>query len=102
MLVLFDLTSRLKKKFNCTLYTSNIAAIIICLINNIKIVIRNSENPIYSTYYSENFINSYIIFLKVIFYNLCSCIITNSVGSKNSLKNLYLIRKRLKRFTIHI
>tara|TARA_B100001057_G_scaffold497994_1_gene603702 strand:+ start:512 stop:1630 length:1119 start_codon:yes stop_codon:yes gene_type:complete len=98
MFLLFDLTSKLKKR-NLIVHSmqSNIAAIIICLINNIKIVIRNSEDPIYSTYYSENFISSYIIFfLKVIFYNLCSCIITNSEGSNNSLKKFVFNKKKIR------
>ena len=36
------------------------------------------------------------ISLKVIFYNLCSCIITNSVGSKNSLKKFVFNKKKIK------
>ena len=91
------LISKLKKN-NLIVHSmqSNIAAILVCLFKNTKIVIRNSEDPIYSTYYSENFISSYIIFfLKIIFYNLCSCIITNSVGSKNSLKKIVFNKKKI-------
>ena len=98
MFILFSLTSKLNKK-NLIVHSmqSNIAAIFICLINNIKIVIRNSEDPIYSTYYSENYISSYIIFfLKIVFYNLCSCIITNSMGSKNSLKKFVFNKEKIK------
>tara|TARA_B100001175_G_scaffold296818_1_gene286047 strand:- start:7 stop:1125 length:1119 start_codon:yes stop_codon:yes gene_type:complete len=91
------LISKLKKN-NLIVHSmqSNIAAILVCLFKNTKIVIRNSEDPIYSTYYSENFISSYIIFfLKIIFYNLCSCIITNSVGSKNSLKKIVFNKQKI-------
>ena len=98
MFILFSLTSKLNKK-NLIVHSmqSNIAAIFICLINNIKIVIRNSEDPIYSTYYSENYISSYIIFfLKIVFYNLCSCIVTNSIGSKNSLKKFVFNKEKIK------
>ena len=43
---------------------SNIAAIIVCLIANVKIVIRNSEDPIYSTIYAENKLVFFYIFFK--------------------------------------
>lgn len=76
---------------------SNIAAIIICFINNIKIVIRNSEDPISSTIYSENLIiSSIIFFFKILFYNLCDGIITNSKGSKNSIEKFVLNNKKIK------
>ena len=76
---------------------SNIAAIIVCLLNNTKIVIRNSEDPISSTIYSENVFISYcVFFLKIIFYNLCDGIITNSKGSKSSIEKFVFNKKKIK------
>ena len=94
MAILFKLIKKNKKK-NLIIHSmqSNVAAIIICLILRVKIVIRNSEDPIYSTIYSENKVFSYLFFLsKIVFYNLCDGIITNSIGSGRSLK-LFLLNK---------
>ena len=97
MLVLFSLIKKLKKK-NLIVHSmqSNIAAIIVCLIANVKIVIRNSEDPIYSTIYAENkLVSFFIFFLKIIFYNFCDCIITNSHGSCKSLKKIVINRNKI-------
>ncbi len=97
MFLLFKLIKRLKKK-NLVVHSmqSNIAAIIVCFIANVKIVIRNSEDPIYSTIYSENKIFSFFIFfLKIVFYNLCDCIVTNSYGSKKSLTKIVLNKNKI-------
>ena len=96
--VFFKLISKLKKK-NLIIHSmqSNVVAILVCIIQRVKIVIRNSEDPIYSTFYSEKKIISYIIFLsKIIFYNFCSSIITNSKGSKNSLEKFVFNKNNIK------
>lgn len=73
---------------------SNIAAIVICLLKKIKIVIRNSENPIYSTIHAENKIVAIITFImKLLFYNFSNGIITNSKGSLKSL-NFFVFNKK--------
>ena len=63
--ILKYLTRKLRKQ-NLIVHSmqSNIAAIIVCLLNNTKIVIRNSEDPISSTIYSENVFISYCVFFK--------------------------------------
>ena len=96
--ILNDLITKLKKK-RLIIHSmqSNIAAILVCLIRNVKIVIRNSEDPIYSTVHAENRLVSLLVFfLKLIFYNLCSGIITNSNGSKNSLSKFVVNNKKIK------
>jgi glycosyltransferase involved in cell wall biosynthesis len=76
---------------------SNIAAIIICILKKRKIIIRNSENPIYSALNSENKLTaSIVIFLKLIFYNFCDGVITNSLGSAKSLKLFFFNKKKIK------
>ncbi len=95
---LYYLILKFKKK-NLIVHSmqSNIAAIIICLILNVKIIIRNSEDPIYSTIHAENFIISSLMFvLKIFFYNLCDGIITNSLGSKLSLEKIVFRKNKIK------
>lgn len=96
--IFYKLISKFKKK-NLVIHSmqSNVIAILVCIIQRVKIVIRNSEDPIYSTLYSEKKIISYIIFLsKIIFYNLCSFIITNSKGSKNSLEKFVFNKNKIR------
>ena len=74
---------------------SSILPIIACKLSGHKIVVRNAEDPIYATIYSENKLMSYLIlFLKLIFYNFSNGIITNSKGSKISLKK-FLFNKNI-------
>ena len=69
-------------------------AIIISKILSFKIIVRNAEDPIYSSLYAENKIQSFIVLLvKIFVYNFADKIITNSVGSGESLKKI-LIRNR--------
>ena len=94
-----------KKKFNENVIVhsmqSNIAAIIACIFTRTTIIIRNSENPIYSAINSENkFYGLIVIFLKCVFYNFSNGAITNSLGSAKSLGFFFLIRKKLKQFII--
>ena len=87
MFVLTSLLKRLKEKVIIHSMQSNVAAIIVCIFKRKKIIIRNSENPIYSTINSENNFFGFITFcLKLIFYNFADGIITNSKGSANSLR----------------
>ncbi len=75
---------------------SNFIPILIAKILKIKIIIRNSEDPIESIKYSENKLTSYLIFLlRFIFYNLSDKIITNSKGSSDSIKK-FLLTKNIK------
>ena len=76
---------------------SNIAAIIMCLLHKKKIIIRNSEDAVYSTIYSENLFFSFIVFLlKILFYNFADKAITNSIGSKKSLEYFFLNKDKIK------
>ena len=75
---------------------SHIFAILISKILNFKIVIRNSEDIIASTIYSENYFKSFFVFLvKIFFYNFATKIITNSNKSFNSLKKIIFFKKKL-------
>ena len=87
MLVLISLLKKFKDKVIVHSMQSNVAAIIACIIKHKKIVIRNSENPIYSTINSENNFFGFIAFsLKLLFYNFADGIVTNSKGSASSLE----------------
>ena len=58
---------------------SSYLPILISKMKKFKIVIRNSEDPIASTKFSENKVWSYSIFiLRYFFYNFADLIITNS------------------------
>jgi len=97
MITLFKLLNSVKHNLVVHSMQSNIAAIIICLIKNVKIVIRNSEDPISSTFHSENlFTSTFVFFLKFIFYNLCDSIITNSEGSRKSLGYFVINKNKIK------
>jgi glycosyltransferase involved in cell wall biosynthesis len=79
---------------------SNIAAILVCLFKRKRIVIRNSEDPLYSAIYSENkFFALVVLILKFLTYNFADKIITNSLGSKKNL-NFFVLNKK-KIFTIY-
>ena len=96
MIKLYQLLKELDKNTIVHSMQSNIAAIIVCAILKKKIVIRNSENPIYSTLHSENiFFSSIVFILKLIFYNFADGIITNSKGSANSLKYFVFSKNKI-------
>jgi glycosyltransferase involved in cell wall biosynthesis len=76
---------------------NNVAAIIIAILKRKKIIIRNSENPIYSTLNSENyFFGIFTFFLKFLFYNFADGIVTNSKGSAQSLKYFVINKNKIK------
>ena len=71
-------------------------AIIVSKFFGFKIVVRNAEDAISSTFFAENRIQSSIIlFLKIILYNLSDKIISNSKGSGNSLKKIFINKKKI-------
>lgn len=75
---------------------SNVAAIIAGIFKGNKVIIRNSENPIYSFLYSEGKLFSLIsLLLKYFFYNFADGIITNSKGSKKSLESFIFNKKKI-------
>ena len=97
MIKLSCLLNKLNKKTIVHSMQSNIAAIIICFFRNIKVVIRNSENPIYSTLNTENkFFGFITFFMKLFFYNFSNGIITNSKGSAKSLSFFVFNKKKIK------
>jgi|TARA_B110000444_G_scaffold182404_1_gene171297 glycosyltransferase involved in cell wall biosynthesis len=97
MIVLYKYLSKNKKKYLIHSMQSNVAAIIVSIFKRNKIIIRNSENPIYSFFYSESKFSSFIsLLLKYIFYNFADGIITNSNGSKKSLKRFLFNKKKIK------
>lgn len=96
MVALFNLIQQIKSNLVIHSMQSNVAAALICFTLRKKIIIRNSEDPIYSTVYSENKFLSYLVFiLKIITYNFVSGIITNSKGSKNSLEKFVLNKEKI-------
>ena len=72
---------------------SSMISIIISKLYKTKIIARNSEDPISSTIYADNYFTSILVFfLRFIIYNFADGILTNSSGSKKSLE-LFLINK---------
>ena len=68
-------------------------AIIVSKFLGFKIVVRNAEDALSSTIYAENkILSSIVLVLKILLYNFSDKIITNSIGSGNSLKKI-LIQK---------
>ena len=96
MFVLISLLKKLNGKTVVHSMQSNVAAIIACMFKRTKIIIRNSENPIYSTINTENkFFGWLVFFLKLLFYNFADGIVTNSKGSANSLKYFVFNNKKI-------
>jgi glycosyltransferase involved in cell wall biosynthesis len=75
---------------------SSVISIILSRLHGFKIVVRNAEDPIYSIIYDKNkFLSSITFLLKIIFYNFSNGIITNSNGSKKSLRKILPFYKNL-------
>ena len=71
-------------------------AIIVSKFFGFKIIVRNAEDAVSSTFFAENRIQSSIIlFLKIILYNLSDKIISNSKGSGNSLKKIFVNKNKI-------
>ena len=88
-------TIKNNKKENTVVFSmqSSMVSILVSKFYKTKIIARNSEDPISSTIYADNYITSIIVFfLRFIIYNFADGILTNSYGSRNSLK-LFLINK---------
>jgi len=71
-------------------------AIIVTKFLGFKIIVRNAEDALSSTFFAENKFQSLIIlFLKIILYNFSDKIISNSRGSGNSLKKIFIKEKKI-------
>ena len=71
-------------------------AILVSKLLGFKIIVRNAEDAISSTLFAENKFQSLIVlFLKIILYNLSDKIISNSKGSGNSLKKIFIKEKKI-------
>ncbi len=82
-----------KKKTVVFSMQSSMVSILISKFYKTKIVARNSEDPISSTIYADNYFTSIIVFFfRFIIYNFADGILTNSYGSRKSLR-LFLINK---------
>ena len=67
----FNLNSYIKKnKKNSIVFSmqSHIPAIIVAKLNNIKISIRNSEEPLGATFYADNKISAFFVLILKIFF----------------------------------
>jgi GalNAc-alpha-(1->4)-GalNAc-alpha-(1->3)-diNAcBac-PP-undecaprenol alpha-1,4-N-acetyl-D-galactosaminyltransferase len=75
---------------------SSSLSILLSKIFKFKIVVRNAEDPIYSTIYAERKLFAlFVLLLKVFTYNFADGIITNSIGSKRSIKKLIFFKKKI-------
>ena len=73
---------------------SSSISILLAKIFGFKIIVRNAEDPIYSTYYADNKVLALIaIVSKFLTYNFANGIITNSIGSKKSLSKFIFSNK---------
>ena len=71
-------------------------AILISKFFKFKIIVRNGEDVLGSTIYSENIIQSLIVLLlKIFLYNFADKIITNSKGSGNSLRKILIKKNKI-------
>jgi len=71
-------------------------AIVIGKFFGFKIIVRNAEDVLGSTIYSENKIQSLIVLMfKLFSYNFADKIITNSKGSGNSIRKILLKKKKI-------
>ena len=89
------------RKTTCLLsFQSNSVAIIFGKILGFKVAIRNSEYPLGSLYNNDdNRLKTILIFAqKIIIYNFANLIISNSIGSKNTIKNFIFNKDKV----IHI
>ena len=76
---------------------SSMVAIIICKIYGIKVIARNSEDPIHSTIHADNYFLALIVFImRFCIYNFANGILTNSLGSKKSLELFIFKKKKVK------
>lgn len=76
---------------------SSMVSIIVCKFFGVKIVARNSEDPIYSTIYADNYLLSiFVFFMRFFIYNFANGILTNSYGSKKSLELFILNKSKIK------
>ena len=75
---------------------SSSISILLSKILGFKIVVRNAEDPIYSTLFADNkFVASIILIFKFMTYSLSDGIITNSVGSKKSMNKLVFSKNKI-------
>ena len=87
--------SNLKNTIVFSLQSSSLS-ILLSKIYKFKVVVRNAEDPIYSTFYAEKKLFAiFVLIFKIFTYNLADGIITNSIGSKKSIKKLIFFRKNV-------
>ena len=96
--VLIDELKKSNKK-NTIVFSlqSSSLSILLSKIFRFKVVVRNAENPIYSTIYAEKKLFAvFVLMLKFFTYNFADGIITNSVGSKRSIMKLIFFKKKVR------
>jgi glycosyltransferase involved in cell wall biosynthesis len=75
---------------------SSSISILLSKIFGFKIVVRNAEDPIYSTFFADNkLVASIILIFKFMTYSLSNGIITNSIGSKKSMNKLVFLKNKI-------
>jgi hypothetical protein len=92
-------TIKNNKKQNTVVFSmqSSMVSILVSKFYKTKIVARNSEDPISSTIYADNYLTSIIVFfLRFIIYNFADGILTNSYGSRKSLKLFLMNKNKIK------
>ncbi|WP_415295276.1 glycosyltransferase [Candidatus Pelagibacter sp. Uisw_113] len=76
---------------------SSSLSIFLSKIFKFKVVVRNAEDPIYSTIYAEKKLFAILVLIfKFLTYNFADGIITNSIGSKKSIKKLIFFKKKVR------
>ena len=97
IITLFTLLKKINNKNSLIVsFQSHILPIIFSKIFKRKIIIRNSEDILDATKYADYKISALFVYLlKIFFYNFSDGIITNSKGSKFSLKK-FLLNKNVK------
>ena len=91
------LFNNLKKNDKILSMQNHLFSIFVSLIKKNKIIIRNSEEIIGATKYSDNIVNACLVFIaKIIFYQFTYKIIALSRLSKKSLKKIVFNKKKIK------
>lgn len=91
------LFKNLKKNDKILSMQNHLFSIFISLIRQNKIIIRNSEEIIGATKYSDNIVNAFLVFIaKIIFYQFSYKIIALSRLSRQSLSKIIFNKKKIK------
>jgi len=93
---MFFFLKKYKKKITILSMQNHLFSILVSILANTKIIVRNSEEIFGATNYADNKINAYIVlFFKLIFYQFADKIIALSAKSQSSLERIILDKKKI-------